>query len=98
MGYEVLLLNCFLYFQSGDAGHSQYDAVLQSLDVGIYYADAHGMAGLAATGKVLSHLLCLWPLLACSLWMSEAFPGQQSSGLSCRLLLFCVKQMKEVGS
>lgn len=97
MGYEALLEDCFLYFQSGAAGYSQYDAVLQTLDVGIYYADAHGMAGLAATGKVPSHLLSL-PLLACFLWMLEAFPEHQSSGLSCRLLPFCVNQMKQVGS
>lgn len=48
-------MDCFLYFQSGAAGHSQYDAVLQTLDVGIHDADAHGVAGLAATGEVLSH-------------------------------------------
>lgn len=52
-----------LYLQSGVAGHSQYDAVLQTLDVGVHYPDAHSMAGLAAPGEVLSHQLCLFLFL-----------------------------------
>lgn len=50
----------FLYLQPGVAGHSQYDAVLQTVDVGVYHPDTHSMAGLAVTGKVLSHLLCFY--------------------------------------
>lgn len=71
VGYAVLLMNGSLYSQSGAAGHSQHDAVLQALDVRIYYTDTHGVAGLAATGEVLSiYLICF--VLGRRIWVCDA--------------------------
>lgn len=79
LNWAVFLLS----LQSGAAGHSQHDAVLQALDVGVHHTDTHGVAGPEAAGEVQPHLLVF-------LCISEVFVSHQSSGLSFLCKTGCV--------